>query len=125
MKVGVAKVDITPPLGCLMDGFEARTSGATGIHDPLHARALVAEGADGTTVALVVADLLQIDPRLQGLVANEVLEQTGIPRERLQLAGTHTHSGPAQREPSDVERTIGHGIAEAVARAWQDRRDAV
>jgi neutral/alkaline ceramidase-like enzyme len=125
MKVGAAKVDITPPLGCPMDGFESRTSGASGIHDPLHARALVVEGDDGTTVALVVADLLQIDPRLQDLVASEVLERTGIPRHRLQLAGTHTHSGPALREPSDVEQTIGRGITEAVAGAWADRRDAV
>lgn len=125
MKVGAARVDITPPLGFPMDGFEARTDGATGIHDPLHGRALVVEGDDGTTVALVVADLLQIDPRLQGLVAAEVLERTGIPRERLQLAGTHTHSGPALRQPSAVEQTIGHGIAEAVVRAWTGRREAV
>jgi neutral ceramidase len=125
MRVGAAKVDITPPLGCRMDGFESRTSGATAIHDPLHARALVAEGDDGTTVALVAADLLQVDPRLQALVAGEVLERTGIPRERLQLAGTHTHSGPAQREPSEVEVTIGHRIADAVAEAWEGRREAV
>ncbi len=125
MKVGAAKIDITPPLGFRMDGFEARTSGATGIHDPLHARALVAEGEDGTTVALVVADLLQVELRLQDQVAAEVLERTGIPRDRLQLAGTHTHSGPAQREPSDVERTIGHRIADAVAQAWEARREAV
>jgi hypothetical protein len=125
MKVGAAKVDITPPLGMQLEGFEVRVDGASGIHDPLHARALVAEGADGTTVALVVADLIQIDARLQGLVADEVREKTGIPRERLQLAGTHTHSGPRLLEPSEAERTIGHAIAGAVARAWEDRREAV
>ncbi len=125
MKIGAAKVDITPPLGCRMDGFESRTSGATGVHDPLRARALVAEGDDGTTVALMVADLLQVEQRLQDQVAAEVLERTGIPRERLQLAGTHTHSGPAQHEPSEMERTIGHGIADAIARAWEERREAV
>ncbi len=125
MKVGAAKVDITPPLGYRMDGFESRTSGATGIHDPLHARALVAEGDDGTTVALMVADLLQVELRLQEQVAAEVLERTGIPRDRLQLAGTHTHSGPAQREPSDVERAIGNRIADAVVQAWDARREAV
>jgi neutral ceramidase len=125
MKIGAARVEITPPLGCPMDGFESRTSGATGIHDPLHARALVAEGDDGTTVALVVADLLHVDHRLQDQVAAEVLERTGITRDHLQLAGTHTHSGPAQREPSDVERTIGHRIADAVVEAWAGRRDAV
>ena len=125
MKVGAARTDITPPLGWPMDGFEARTDGASGIHDPLHGRALVVEGDDGTIVALVVADLLQIDPRLQDLVAAAVLERTGIPREQLQLAGTHTHSGPALREPSAVEDAIGHGIAEAVALAWANRREAV
>jgi neutral ceramidase len=124
MKVGAARVEITPPLGCRMDGFESRTSGATGIHDPLYARALVAEGDDGTTVALVVADLLHIEQRLQDQIAEAVLERTGITREHLQLAGTHTHSGPAQREPSEVERIIGRHIVDAVAGAWATRRDA-
>lgn len=125
MKIGAAKVDITPPLGMQLEGFEVRVEGATGIHDPLFARALVAQGRDGTTVALLVADLLQVDPRLQALVADEVLARTGIPRARLQLAGTHTHSGPRLAEPSDAERAIGHGIAEAVTRAWEQRREAV
>ena len=125
MKVGAASVDITPPLGMQLEGYEVRAGGAIGIHDPLHARALVAEGGDGTTVALVVADLIQVDPRLQDLVADQVRAQTGIPRERLQLAGTHTHSGPRLLQPSEAERTIGHRIAGAVARAWEDRREAV
>lgn len=125
MKVGAAKVDITPPLGLELEGFGSRVSGASGIHDPLHARALVAEGADGTTVALVVADLLQVLPRLQGQIAAAVKASTGIPRERLQLAGTHTHSGPDLNEPSQAEVEIGRRIAGAVARAWEHRREAV
>ena len=124
MKVGAAVVDITPPLGHPMDGFGARVGGATGVHDPLHARALVAEGRDGTAVALVVADLLQIDPRLQAAIAADVRRTTGIPRERLQLAGTHTHSGPAFPEPSDVEAEVGRRIASAVDEAWRGRREA-
>ena len=125
MRVGAAVVDITPPLGMQLEGYEVRVDGASAVHDRLHARALVAEGSDGTTVALVVADLIQIDARLQDLIAAEVSAQTGIARERLQLAGTHTHSGPRLLQPSDAERTIGHLIAGAVARAWTDRRDAV
>ncbi|HET7169428.1 MAG TPA: neutral/alkaline non-lysosomal ceramidase N-terminal domain-containing protein [Candidatus Limnocylindrales bacterium] len=125
MKVGAARMDITPPLGMAMDGYEARPSGATGVHDRLYGRALVAEGPDGSAVALMVADLLQVDPRLQAQVAAGVLARTGIPRERLQLVGTHTHSGPAQAQPSDAERAIGDAIVEAIARAWDSRRDAV
>jgi hypothetical protein len=124
MKVGAAVVDITPPLGLAMDGYEARVGGANGVHDPLCARVLVAEGRDGTAVALVVADLLQIERRLGDIIATEVQRTTGIPREQLQLAGTHTHSGPAFAAPSDVECDTGRAIAEAVGRAWAERREA-
>jgi len=124
MKIGTAGADITPPLGCLMDGFEARTSGATGIHDPLHVRVLAGEGADGTLVAMVVAELLQVDPGVQALVAELVLASTGIPRERLQLIGTHTHSGPIAAPGSEVERMIAGRIAGAVADACAAREEA-
>jgi hypothetical protein len=124
MNIGAAVVDITPPLGHPMDGFGARIGGATGTHDQLRARVLIAEGRDGTGVALVVADLLQIEDRLQGIIAAEVLRLTGIPRDHLQLAGTHTHSGPAFPAPSDVETGTGLAIAGAVGRAWAERREA-
>ena len=122
MKVGAASAVITPPLGLAMDGYGARASGAVGIHDPLFARVLVAEGDDGTAVGLVVADLLHVGPRLQASVADAVERSTGITRDRLQLVGTHTHSGPAFSEPSEVERAIGRTIVEIVERAWAERR---
>lgn len=124
MKIGAARVDITPPLGCPMDGFEARTSGATGVHDPLHVRVLAGDGGDGTLVAMVVAELLQIDPGVQALVAEQVWRSTGIPRERLQLIGTHTHSGPIAEPGSDVESMIAERIASAVAEACATRQEA-
>ena len=47
------------------------------------------------------------------------------PARRLQLAGTHTHSGPTLREPSDVERRDRAGASrDAVDEAWRDRREA-
>ncbi|HEU4571374.1 MAG TPA: neutral/alkaline non-lysosomal ceramidase N-terminal domain-containing protein [Candidatus Limnocylindrales bacterium] len=124
MRVGAARVEITPPLGCPMDGFETRTEGATGVHDPLYARCLVAEGADGERIALVVADLLQIDPGVQRVIASRVAESLGIRREHLQLAGTHTHSGPRVEPGSELEGTIGERIAAGVAEAWAGRREA-
>jgi neutral/alkaline ceramidase-like enzyme len=125
MKVGAASAEITPELGLTMDGYEARKGGASGVHDPLMVRVLVAEGPDAT-VALVVADLLQVDPPLQELVAEEVLRRTGIPRERLQLVGTHTHSGPRLDAAAyDELRRIGTTIADAVEAAWRARREGV
>jgi hypothetical protein len=125
MKVGAATAEITPPLGLPLEGYESRTDGASDVHDPLMARALVVEGDDGTTVALVVADLIQIDPPLQDVIVPAVVRATGIPRDRLQLVGTHTHSGPALREPSEVVDRIGENVAAAVESAWHARREAV
>ncbi len=124
MRVGVARVDITPPLGLPMQGFETRTAGAEGIHDRLFARALAFEGPTERAV-LVVADLLQIDDRLQGIISDEVHARIGLDRDHLQLAGTHTHSGPDFPEPTPYERTIGTSIAAAVEEAWTSRREAV
>lgn len=124
MRIGVASVDITPALGLPMDGFEARTAGASGVHDPLVARVLAAEGVDGTTVALVVADLLQIDPGLQALIADRVDRTAGISRQHLQLAGTHTHSGPRVDPGSALEARLADRIASAVQAAVADLRPA-
>lgn len=125
MKIGAARVEITPPLGCPMDGYEARVGGATAVHDPLCVRVLAAEGRDGRRAVLVVADLLQVDPGLQAVVADRVRRATGIERDQLQLIGTHTHSGPLVRPGSEVEGTIGRHIAEAVGHAWSQRREAI
>jgi neutral ceramidase len=122
MKVGAARADITPPLGLPMDGYGARVSGATGTHDPLAVRVIVAEGDDGTAVALVVADLLFVNARLQASVAERVRAATGIERDRLQLVGTHTHSGPAFDAPSPAEDAIADRMVDAVERAWGERR---
>jgi hypothetical protein len=122
VKAGAAQVEITPPLGLPMDGYGPRTS--SGVHDPLLARVLVAEGGDGTGVALVVADLLHVDTRLQASIAAGILAATGIPREQMQLVGTHTHSGPAFPKPTPVEQTMGDAIAGAASQAWASRREA-
>src|SRR5258708_9505993 len=55
-RAGVARVDITPPVGHVMGGSSDRKQGATGTHDPLNATVLVIESGD-TSLALVTCDL--------------------------------------------------------------------
>src|SRR4051812_48616859 len=124
MKVGASRVEITPPAGLAMDGYGARASGAIDAHDPLHVRVIAAEDEAGTSVAIVVADLLHVGPRLGAAIAAHLLASTRIVRDHLQLVGTHTHSGPAFDEPSDAETMIAERIAEAVGQAWAARRPA-
>ena len=52
LKVGAAKIDITPPLGCDMAGYAGRDSGSETIADPLYAKALVFD--DGDTQAAII-----------------------------------------------------------------------
>ncbi|MDA0838453.1 MAG: neutral/alkaline non-lysosomal ceramidase N-terminal domain-containing protein [Planctomycetota bacterium] len=95
MKVNAAaaKVDITPPIGLWMTGFGARDSAATGIHDPLYAKALVIESASNRVV-LVCLDIIQPSPDIMAQVRFGVEQTTGIPAESLFINSTHTHSGP-------------------------------
>lgn len=92
LKAGVAKVEITPPLGEKMWGYAARKEPAKGVLDPLYARVLVLEAGE-KKLGLVVLDLgrpfgpAQID-RLRATAR----QSSGI--SYLLVQATHTHSGP-------------------------------
>src|SRR5881227_4063276 len=58
LRIGAAEIDITPPVGYRMAGyFDERL--ATGIHDPLMAKAVVMKQGD-ETIALVYCDLVGV-----------------------------------------------------------------
>lgn len=93
LKAGVAKVDITPPLGLKMYGYGARKEGSTGILDPLYARVLVLEAGD-QRVAMVVCDLGRVfAPAWIERLRREAKEKYGITY--VLQAAIHTHAGPA------------------------------
>jgi len=101
LKAGAARVSITPdvpakavPLG----GYSDRLGKpATGVHDPVCAKALVLD--DGQTrLAIVGLDLLDPPPNM----CQAVFERLGglLPEVRnLLLCATHTHSAPAAMNP--------------------------
>lgn len=115
LKAGVAVVDITPPPGLLLAGFAARSEPATGIHDPLTARAVVV----GDT-AIVVADVIGIHEEMSA----RIRERCPLPAGNLIVAATHTHGAPismAGRLSEDADpaflRAIEDGCVEAITRA--------
>lgn len=96
IQCGAAKQDITPdvkaraiPLG----GYGDRMGKpATGIHDPIFARAVVL--SDGRRkVAIVSTDLLFVSGSLRQAVLQKITE-TGIGDDSLFLAATHSHAAP-------------------------------
>ena len=129
LKAGVARVDITPPLGLTMYGYGGRKAGATGVRDPLMARVLVLEAGD-TRVAFVGLDLGE-PPALDWVkrLRENASKSSGI--SYVLVIATHTHSGPDIRPAypagtppdweSDALTRIGGAIDEAHQHAVEAR----
>ena len=97
MRAGVAKVCITPPVGAWQGGYGARNRASDGIHDDLHARALVFEGDDGTRAAIVAVDVVILTHEVAEAARRRAEDLTGIPAGHIALCASHTHGGPATR----------------------------
>lgn len=90
--VGLAEIEITPPIGYRMDGYFAERL-STGTRDPLKARAIVFDQG-ATKTALVVADLIGVPEALTREVRALAAQKTGIPAASIAITATHTHTGP-------------------------------
>ncbi|MHB0958605.1 MAG: neutral/alkaline non-lysosomal ceramidase N-terminal domain-containing protein [Pirellulaceae bacterium] len=126
--IGVAETDITPPEGFPMAGYYIERK-ATGVHDPLKAKAIVFHGA-GQQAAFVACDLTGIAADLSAEVRRLASIQTKIPAAHIVLAATHSHTAPnytrdlyeylgeesASGQPRYAARLIG-GIVDAIVRA--------
>ncbi len=89
-KAGASQVDITPPLGTLVNG-DFITHYAVHVHDPLFAKALVIQDAH-TTIAICVVDICAMSRLLLDEVKLKVFEQTGILPQNMMISSTHTHA---------------------------------
>ncbi|MFB3882372.1 MAG: neutral/alkaline non-lysosomal ceramidase N-terminal domain-containing protein [Armatimonadota bacterium] len=92
LKAGIAKLDITPPVGVRLAGFDERVFPSLAVHDPLWARAIVFDNGE-TRVGAVAVDLLGVSPEAVAAVRDSAAA-VGISPQALLIAATHTHSGP-------------------------------
>ncbi len=89
-KAGASKVDITPPLGTLING-DFITHYARFIHDNLYAKALVMKKGE-QMIAMVVVDICAMAKDFLDNVKSEINDQTGIRPENILISSTHTHA---------------------------------
>ena len=129
LRVGAAAVDITPPVGIPMAGYYS-TRLAEGMHDPLHAKAMVIE-QDGAKVALVAVDLVTIGRQSVEEARKIIGQTTSVPANAVMISATHSHTGPLLSGMSErnavyggdmdiaknYTRALPGKIAEAVKRA--------
>jgi hypothetical protein len=111
-KAGAAKTDITPQVGCWLEGIP-RAQPSNAIHDPLHARVLVieyTEGAGGAVhkICLVSCDLVALTTEFCRAVRERIAQALAMSPAHVVIACTHNHSGPATlgifHDPEHVDR---------------------
>lgn len=105
LHLGLARADITPPVGIPMVGFAGRDD-STDVHDPLTATALLLVDA-GDPLLLVCMDLLQLTGDTVATCRQAMATASGVPAERIMLACAHNHYGP------NVDRGEGRDVVDA------------
>ena len=129
LRAGAAVVDITPTqFPVHMPGL-TRIRMAHGMHDPLHARALVLD--DGaTTFAIAVVDNIGVRRRAGDQIRAIVAKRCGLAADRILIASTHTHSAPDAQVTKGLPEAVAYhqilvdGTAEAIVRAHAALRPA-
>ena len=93
LKAGVASVNITPPVGCYLQGY-TRGKPSVGIHDDLYAKAIVFDDSR-TKAAIVTTDLIGFEYASITAIREYIGQTTDIPGKNVMVAASHTHAGPA------------------------------
>ena len=137
LKIGVAQADITPDRPVALTG--GRTAPISkGVNSPVTANVLALEtleaGKPVESAIIVSCDLCVIRPGIQARFRDRVAPLLpGFDTNKLFLAATHTHKGPAilpdaydnyagAMEPQEYVPFMFERIAEAVVRAWESRK---
>ena len=93
LTAGVARIDITPPVGFRLEGAMRRVEPSDGIESPLLATALVLAD-EQTKIVLIDCDLIGFDLPLAEEIRKAIADRVGTPVSQVTVGCTHTHNGP-------------------------------
>ena len=99
-KVGVYKVDITPPLGIDFIGYH-RPTGIRNIDERIYATAFVIE-SKATKSVIISIDNIGMLISDTNIIRDNVAKELKLPFENITVVFTHTHSGPATASKNQV-----------------------
>ena len=121
MRVGVKRLDITPPTGHPMGGYGARQGVSQGVLDPIYAQVIVFD--DGSSrVALVTLDLVSVfQPEDMDKIRQRVRSSVGV--QDVIFVCSHTHSGPVLRSIPDSYKKALDMVGTGIEEAYKNRAD--
>lgn len=94
VKIGVARVNITPGIPAMMSGYEARKTPSVGVQDSLYASAFYFTREKERTI-LITADIIAFNFEMTREIRSRIHAKTGIPEKNIMLVAAHNHGGPA------------------------------
>lgn len=123
MKVGIARTDITPPIGVRLSGFAGRDWRSNGVRDELQSTALwIGDGA--TTAGVITLDTIGLSIADDAALRRVAGRRAGVAPDHILVACSHTHAGAATmgiRATGDKEvswtRTVIERAADTLAEA--------
>src|SRR5439155_14965991 len=122
---GTSSMVITPHEPLWLAGYAARTEPAKGMISDLRASALALEDETGGRLVIASMDIIAITKIVAEPVIERVREKTGLSRERLILAATHTHYGPEFRPDKELFFKIPPDYAAKIVPTAQKLADAL
>ncbi|MCB1066023.1 MAG: neutral/alkaline non-lysosomal ceramidase N-terminal domain-containing protein [Verrucomicrobiae bacterium] len=96
-KAAVATADITPKENLWMAGYAARKGPSEKVLQPIHAKVLAIEDAEGGRFVFVTMDLIGVPKPFREAVESLAQEKYQIELGSLLINASHTHSGPMIR----------------------------
>jgi hypothetical protein len=93
-RVGTGRVDITPEGPIWLAGYGDRKKPSEGVEQHLFAKALAIRHGEDPPVVLITADIIGFPRRVAETIAGRIASELKVPRERVMLVASHTHTGP-------------------------------
>ena len=128
LSVGYGMVDVTPPIGIPLGGYQGADSAAnrrsTAVEWPFHALCVAFTDGTGNTVLIMVLDML--NAYMADGMRDAVSGATGVPKENIMFHCTHNHSGPDIRVDApfvnEYISQLTSGVLSAAKNALEDRK---
>jgi neutral ceramidase len=93
-RVGIGRVDITPEGPTWLAGYGDRKKPSEGVEQHLFTKALAIRHGDDPPAMLITADIIGFPRRVAESIAGRIASELKVPRERVMLVASHTHTGP-------------------------------